>query len=113
MEGQSGGEYHMKFVPCQGVNRDHIEKCIHQERGDLCFNGPLYGEIHFMWATTWDPKFKALLDSYRAAWDAKDQDALAKTAQDMIKAWKNRRHKAPNGWLWIIPFPKNTHGGKK
>lgn len=101
----------MRFVPCQGIQRDYIERSIHQDRGKFIFSGPLFGEIHYMWSCTWDPKYRRLLDDYKAAWNALDKERFIEASEEMFREWKNRRHKAPNGWLWIIPFPRNTHHG--
>lgn len=101
----------MKFVPCQGVQRDYIDRAIHQDRGKFIFSGPLHGEIFFMWASTQDLKYRKLLDDYLAAWNALDKERFSQVTERMFKAWKDRRHRAPNGWLWIIPYPRNTHHG--
>lgn len=100
----------MKFVPCQGIQpRDWIERSIYQDRGKFTFNGPLHGEVFFLWASTGDQRFREALDQYRAAWDAKDEELFKDATEIMIKEWKDRRHRSQNGLVWWVPFPKNTY----
>lgn len=87
----------MKFIPCQGVQRDYIDRSIPQDRGKFIFSGPLHGEVFFMWATTKDPRYRKLLDDYLAAWNALDQERFIEVGEQMFQAWKDRRHRAPNG----------------